>query len=188
MTKQEAAAYLGISERSVENWRDKGHLIQTLVPGKTRPVAMYDDSEVETLRQYLESRKPEPRISNIQSRMPNPQSRTSNVEFSNQPTSNVETRMVQAPRNSNVEKSNVQIYAFDKEQFEAIMQQGRVDNGPLNLAAKYLLTIPEAMLLSGIKEKPIRDAIKSGHLKSIRIGRSIQVRPEDLKIWVDSQF
>jgi hypothetical protein len=183
MTKQEAAAYLGISERSVENWRDKGHLTQTLVPGKTRPIAIYDDTEVETLRQYLETRKSESRKSNIQSRM-------SNIEQEPSTTSNVENRITPISRISNIEKSNpeksnVQIYAFDKEQFESLIQQSRAE---VSLDKKLLLTIPEAMTLSGIKEKPIRDAIKTGALNSIRIGRSIQVRPEDLKLWVDSQF
>lgn len=179
MTKQEAAAYLGISERSVENWRDKGHLTQTLVPGKTRPIAIYDDAEVETLKQYLESRKPENRKSNVQSQTSNPEPRTTVI-------SNPESRIVPAPRISNPENSNVRIYTFSEEQFESMMKkQSRAE---VAISEKMLLTIPEAMTLSGVKEKPIRDAIKSGNLKSIRIGRSIQVRPTDLQKWIDSQF
>ena len=47
-------------------------------------------------------------------------------------------------------------------------------------SARPLLTVERAAFLASVSEATIRRAIRDGRLVSVRIGRSVRIRPEDL--------
>lgn len=57
-----------------------------------------------------------------------------------------------------------------------------------DLSHKLLLTVPEAMALTGVGEDAIREAIRSGALtaKTTGAGRNHHILPGDLKAWVEN--
>ena len=65
MTEKEAAAYLGVTPRTLANYRQKGALAFREVKGKTRPAIEYQQSDIERLKAQLDvkrtrSKKPTP--------------------------------------------------------------------------------------------------------------------------------
>ncbi len=52
---------------------------------------------------------------------------------------------------------------------------------------KLLLKIPEAVQATGYSRSFIYEAIAAGSLKVVRKGRTIRVRAEDLKAWIEDQ-
>ena len=55
-------------------------------------------------------------------------------------------------------------------------------------AAKPLLTFGEAAQFTGISEKLLRVAAKTGDLKARKIGRALRMQQADLSAWIDGQF
>ena len=53
MNKREASQYLGKTERAVERYTQAGDLSVKYKPGKTRPVADYDETELRELKHPL---------------------------------------------------------------------------------------------------------------------------------------
>ncbi len=55
----------------------------------------------------------------------------------------------------------------------------------LGLAAKHLLTLDEAALLSGLSRNHLSEAIQSGKLKAKKIDGDLKVKPANLKSYTD---
>ena len=58
----------------------------------------------------------------------------------------------------------------------------------MTTAEKLLLRIPEACELTGFSRAFLYDQIGKGDLKVIRVGRTIRIRTDDLKDWIDAQM
>jgi predicted DNA-binding transcriptional regulator AlpA len=177
MTKKEVAALLGKSDRQVSNYASTGRLSVEYVTVNGIRVGKYNEAEVAKLKAELDA---ESRPATVVTNRFTPV-----AEDSHPATSKAISPM--KPAFQTVQGDAV---LFASALSESITKGFEKANSmsQANLSVQMLLTIPEAMILSGLKEKPIRDAIKAGDLKSIRIGRSIQVRPNDLQKWVDSKF
>ena len=52
---------------------------------------------------------------------------------------------------------------------------------------KMLLKIPEVVEATGYSRAFIYEQIATGGLKAIRVGRTIRVRADDLKAWIEDQ-
>ena len=52
---------------------------------------------------------------------------------------------------------------------------------------KLLLRIPEVVEATGFSRSFIYEQIASGGLKVMRVGRTIRVRADDLKAWIEDQ-
>ena len=189
MNKKEAMEYLGKSERTLGNYVKDGRLPVRYVETKNGNAAFFEPSDLEKLKAELDGAASVARVV---------------TPVATRVATTVANRAAPVAKNEDlplatatlaIPESNIQVGQGGAELIAEILTeslttslQNVADKDASILASKLLLTIPEAMSYSGVKEKPIRDAIKAGALKSIRIGRSIQVRPEDLKRWVDSQF
>ena len=57
MTEKEAADYLGVTVRTLGNYRQKGTLAFREVKGKTRPAIEYQQADIERLKQELEAKR-----------------------------------------------------------------------------------------------------------------------------------
>jgi len=51
---------------------------------------------------------------------------------------------------------------------------------PAGASTRPLLTVERAAFLASVSEATIRRAIRDGRLTSVRIGRAVRIRPEDL--------
>lgn len=60
MEKAEAAEFLGVSGRTIDRLVASGRLTKGRKMGKTRPVATFEEGQLETLKQNLKLGKPEP--------------------------------------------------------------------------------------------------------------------------------
>jgi predicted DNA-binding transcriptional regulator AlpA len=181
----EAAEFLGVSERTLRTYASNGRITPAYVRGKTRSVADFAIEDLETLKAELGNPAINGRVITVEKpENPAAHKNTANTE-NRKNTATMQTLVKPEIRQLPVSANQGNI---DGAQLLTNAFKTASESWPTNLAAKMLLTIPEAMTLSGIKEKPLRDAIKTGALRSIRIGRSIQVRPADLQKWVDSQF
>ncbi len=58
MDKEQAAEYLGVSVRTLERLTASGKLKKGQAKGKTRPVVVYEKSELERVRKELEKSRP----------------------------------------------------------------------------------------------------------------------------------
>ncbi len=58
----------------------------------------------------------------------------------------------------------------------------RID--PREAAAKLLLTLAEAQVLTGLSRSTLRAAIDDGDLKARQIGRGFKIKREELERWI----
>jgi hypothetical protein len=58
MDKAAAAEYLGVSTRTIERFAATGRLSKGRAKGKTRPVVVFDNDELESLKKELQAARP----------------------------------------------------------------------------------------------------------------------------------
>lgn len=58
--------------------------------------------------------------------------------------------------------------------------------GSADASMRPLLTVERAAYLASVSEATIRRAIRDSRLASVRIGRSLRIRPEDLEAFLGS--
>jgi DNA-binding transcriptional MerR regulator len=184
----EAAEFLGVSERTLRTYASNGRITPTYVRGKTRSVADFAIEDLETLKAELGNPAMSGKVVNPANYVNSENQKKSANYVKPETRKNPETVQTLAKPETRQLSVPAEQGSINGTQILTDAFRNASESWPMNLASKFLLTIPEAMTLSGVKEKPLRDAIKAGSLKSIRIGRSIQVRPDDLQKWVDSQF
>lgn len=177
MTRKEAAEKLGVSERTVGAYAQSGRLSVRYLPGKTSPVADFDLDEVAELQKTL---APAPTQANLEGG-------TQKLE--------TERSLALAPSNFQPSKvSTTGTVTLEVGHLPALAQ-ALIDNlelrrplAPTEIAAKIAITVPEASTLTGLSEKALRAAIKEGYLPAKRMGRSVRLRPMDVRVWFDRQF
>jgi excisionase family DNA binding protein len=157
LSKQQAADRLGCKIRSVELYAQQGRLSVHYTKGKRGRVAQFDEAEIDRLKAELEQQT-------IYPQRPALALRANESESLAKPIAGLEV-------------------------LASILAQ--VNNGHTpdlaQLAQKLVLTIPEAVMLSGVSEQAIKRAIHAGELAARRdLGRGWRVRRTALEAWVDS--
>lgn len=66
------------------------------------------------------------------------------------------------------------------------MQADERRHNPVELAHKFLLSLKEAEVMTGIGEKRIKEAVKNGDLRAKMNGRDYHFLPDDLRDWLES--
>ncbi len=154
MNKKEAAEYLGISSRQIENYAKQSKLSVRKERGKTGDIAVYDERELKRLKAELDSK-----------RAPRPSVVTE---------SNESTELVRA---SDSRLSDVSRFA------ETLMQMqigNRKAGRDVAVENKPLLKLDEAAALTGLSRQILRDAVKAEELKAKLIGRAYRIKRDDL--------
>ncbi len=195
MTRKEAATALGVSERTINNYAKNGRLRVAYVPGKTSPIANFDPAQIAALQEELqptvkvEVSNIEAETSNLEPQAANFQVRSSNLEDKHAlalPTSNfkVPSANFALPNVVAIEAAHLPELA---QALVSALETSRAA-APSELAAKIGITVAEARVLTGLSERTLRTAIKNGELPARRIGRSLRLRPDDVRAWFDGQF
>ena len=168
MNKREAAEYLGKTERAVERYTEAGKLSVRYKPGKTRPVADYDEDELARLKHDLDN--PSEVRPAIVSETP------TNDE---QPRTTPTHALQRAPSEQGMQ-------AFALMIADSLRGAGTPGNGVVDvpLRDKMTLSFKEASRLSGVPESRLREAYASGVLRGAKIGRGVRVSPDALKVFI----
>ena len=193
MNKAETIAELDISERTLANYVKNGRLPVSYVKGKTGKIADYSPEDVARLKAELAS---DARFASPATVVREASSATLvSPAKSERPARKVghasEASSASSAANTlaRVEPSagqGIDLWAALGDHIAA----GLADALHIqNLAAKTLLTFPEAATFTGIPEKRLRDAARTGELPTSKnLGRAQKLRRVDLDRWIDSQF
>jgi excisionase family DNA binding protein len=159
-TKKEAAEYLGISTRQLENYAKQGKLSVRYERGPTGDQAVYDEKELRQLRAELDTRRaPRPAVV--------PESDESHE---------------QEPR-SLARLSDVAPLAF-LQQIAATIREGQKAPASASVGEKIMLTLADASALTSLSKGFLTDAIHKKKLRAQKLGRGWKIKRTDLDAFV----
>jgi len=170
MDKKQVMAFLGKSDRMVSKYVSQGWLVPTYEKGRTRDKAIYDEAQVQMLKDKLEARAarpPRPQRSLVR-RPPNTQSGA------------LEHQRPTPPPEPGTAPS---LFLLSPAQLEQLLRRSDVP-----LKDKLVLCFADAAKLSGFPQRALRAAAKRGELRAIKVGRGQAVHQDDLAAWVKKQF
>ncbi len=202
MNKQEAAALLEVSVRTLETYVAQNRLPVRYIKGKTRRVSDFDEADVERLKAELSVGVPRSGAS------PGVQ-KVANLEESRNPAENPETSQEGRPTPAPPQQSggtpgtelarflpsepSKSVVVIEAAHLQELLQAAGAGNSatsqsPQNLASKMLLTLAETQTLTGLSRDTLKQAIGDGLLPAKQMGRAWRLRPEDVRDWLRASF
>ena len=164
MNKKEAAQYLGCSERAIERYVKAGKLSCTYEKGKTRDIAVFQQSELDKIK--YESKVITPSYEQV-----------------------VEPRQI-----TTIDQDELTIYhdepvgvvgvSDDISRLSAMVEL-LLNGQQLKASDKLVLTVDECHQLTGFPREMLKEAIASGQLPAKKIGRSWRVKRSCLDAYID---
>jgi excisionase family DNA binding protein len=165
MNKKEAAQYLGCSERAIERYVKAGKLSCTYEKGKTRDIAVFQQSELDKIK--YESKVITPAYEQV-----------------------VEPRQI-----TTIDQDELTIYhdepvgvvgvSDDISRLSAMVEL-LLNGQQLKASDKLVLTVDECHQLTGFPREMLKEAIASGQLPAKKIGRSWRVKRSCLDTYIDT--
>lgn len=162
MNKREVLEFLDISPRTLTNYMQRGELSVRYEKGKNGKVAIFDPDEVQRLKDRLSVESHRPAV------LPPPSENENSL-----------------PTGGAVVPAE---YILKALQTLALASPRKRELLITEVAAKPVLKMKEASLLTGFSESHLREAIKKKLLHARKIDRSWRVRREDLETYVRSLF
>ena len=167
MTKQEAAEFLGCSPRQIERYVAENRIGVVMVKGKTRPTPTYDESELARLKSELERPTHRPAVERV-------------GEPSREMATGADTALALLSQPSQLEGFT----RFIIETVNAAKSTAAPAPTIADIAAKPLLTLAEAQLLTGLSRDVLRAAISTGDLDARQIGRAWRIKRAALDAYI----
>ncbi len=165
MNKKEAASYLGVSTRAIERYTQQGKISVKYEKGKTRPVAVYEQQELDRLKEELNAtvHKPAVEIS----------TKTDNLDLAGVGVSGL------------VEKLVIPLSQQLKQLTEAVQNLERRRTPIVPVEEKLLLTLKEVQALTGLSREILREAIAAKKLKAKIVGKAWRIKRGDLEDYIE---
>ncbi len=179
MNKKEAAAFLGVTTRSLERYVSQNKLKVKYVKGKTRPVAVFDAVELEKLKQEMASLPLSQRPSLLIEF--NGENNTVNGNGSKTEVATRATTQLKRAKTETLTKSRQGILNPD----DAASPMLKKLLASLMANNKIILTLAEAAALTNISQQELRKAIGTGALSAAMKGRGWKIRRKDLESYVE---
>lgn len=164
LTKQQAAEYLGISTRTLAREVSSGRLAVRYEPGATGEVAMFDEQDLDNLKNERQIPKVKPTV------VQNDVTREDN-ELADRP-----------PSNQLVQTSGGFLAPLIAP-FKDFSQ--RLFSSPFLLQGKILVSLNEAQIITGLSREILMTAIKSGELESRMMGKAYRIKRKELERYID---
>lgn len=167
--KKEAAEFLGVSTRTLERQVTDGKISVRYEPGATNNVAMFDEEELENLRVERQVPKIKPVVAlNTQNDL-------------------LPTQMVSVPSGS-ILGGFLTPFTQLVERLITALTDREGDKKPTSdtLRGKYLFTLAEAQIVTGLSREILTTAIKNGELSTRIMGKSYRIKPEELKEYIQN--
>jgi excisionase family DNA binding protein len=180
MNKKEAAAYLGISTRQLENYARRGRLSVRKEKGRTGDIAIFDEEELRQLKTELDAKR-----GLIQAAVVRDEA--SDEASTNGAGPTPESRAIVRGPTSGLPQ--ISPHEFIDQLAAAILarqagQKKRHEPTITELAAKPLLTRAEAQRYTGLSRELLREAVTSGKVKEILLGRAYRMKRAELDSYV----
>ncbi len=169
MNKKEAAQYLGVSTRAIERYTQKGKLSVKYLSGKTRPVAVYDQEELDRLKEELETTIHKPAVEAAETT-------PTNIARADVGVSGL-VKQVISPLSSQLQQLIEAVHGLQK--LSTTQHAVPIEN-------KLLLTLREVQALTGLSRDILRDAIREGNLKAQIVGKAWRVKRGDLEDYIEN--
>jgi excisionase family DNA binding protein len=169
MTKEEAAAYLGVSSRTIERYVKDGKLTVRYEKSANGEMAIFDAEQLEEFKNNRETPRIKPAIADLESDAPSPPTTI------DKGLSMVVGAGIFAPLTS----------AIDRLIASLTPQGSKPKLTPNQLQGKLLLTLDECRVLTGLSRETLRQAIKEGNLPAQIIGKSWRVKAKDLENYIE---
>ena len=169
MNKKEAAEYLGVSTRAIERYTQKGKLGVKYSGGKTRPIAIYDQEELDRLKEELETTIHKPVIESA-------------------PTTPTNLTVRDVGLSGLVEKIITPLSSQLASLTEAIQSFKTLPptRPTVPIENKLLLTLREVQALTGLSRETLREAIQFNQLKAKIVGKAWRVKRSDLEDYIEN--
>lgn len=162
MDKKQAANFLGVSERTVENYAKAGKLSVVYLGGK----ADYKESELKALKTEKETPVHKAMVS-----IPNESENAIAGGFG-----------------IGNESSLMELVEVFAQIAKALERSPQIEIVGQNLWRKLIWNLDEAAIATGYSKSYLYCAIKEGKLRGMKIGRGWKVRPQDLQEYTRSLF
>lgn len=166
MTKQEAADFLECSVRQLERYTSENRIGVKYTKGKTRPTPTYEESEVAAFKAALETPVYRGVVTPAESRQLATQSDSGLSQPSQLEAFEAMARVLTAAMRQNSEPEKRALTVPE-------------------IAAKPLLKLDEAALLTGLSRATLRAAIDAGELSGRQIGRAWRIKRGDLDSYIE---
>jgi len=204
--KKEAAAFLGISTRQVENYARAGRISVRKERGKTGDISVYDEEELRGLKNELDAKRgvvqaavvreltatdeAEPRAdgddlesSEVVRAFASQLSRLTPQEFIAQLAAAILTQAEQRQQRQ-LEAGQGQAEPDESQQKPKKRRHDPHDTPISDLAAKPLLTRAEAQRYTGLSRQLLREAVTSGKVGEVKLGHAYRMKRAELDSYV----
>jgi len=173
--KRAAAEYLGVSEKSIERYKDKYNLeVKTESrPGRTRPVVLFLHDDLSSLKSKLSQTVYRPPVAITPKNLP--------VESIDVPRECSTTAVTTTKKEGDGER----LLEFFRALEDRVIKTATKYRQDVPIEVKLLLSIREAQKLTGLSRDRLRQAIQTGGLKAQLIGRGWRVKRSDLERYID---
>lgn len=164
MNKKEAAAYLNVSTRAIERYTAQGKLTPIYKKGRTGPAPVYDQVQLDDLKKQMDM-----------------------AADATHPT-------VQIDKHDKKDKSD----KHDRDSALVLRSGSRADLVAFiaaldkargisiaDISVKPLLTRAEAQRYTGLSKELLHQAVTSGKVKEIKLGRAYRMKRTDLDAYIE---
>jgi excisionase family DNA binding protein len=183
MNKKEVAAYLGLSEKTVERYKASGKLSARLRrvvggDGKTRKVLDFEQQDVERLRCELSGDIVYPNLTDGQPQTNTQTDTDIQTRTDRESSKNTDlSRIGQTPTDTDIQTQTTNPIEIISARFENVFEKNLE---VFRAGGKLLLDLKDCRLLTGLSNANLRDAIRSGKLAGRKIGRGFKIKRADL--------
>ncbi|HMF55834.1 MAG TPA: helix-turn-helix domain-containing protein [Pyrinomonadaceae bacterium] len=164
MNKKEAAAYLNVSTRAIERYTSQGKLTPTYEKGRTGLAPVYDQAQLDELKKQM-NEAGDASHSAVQHDKP--------AKHDKHDSGNKDGALVL--RSGSRADLAAFIAALDKAHGLSIS----------DIAAKPLLTRAEAQRYTGLSRELLHEAVTSGKVKEVKLGRAYRIKRTDLDAYIE---
>ncbi len=206
LKKKDAAAILGISTRQLENYARAGRLSVRKEKGKTGDISVYDEKEIQQLKNEQEAKRGVIQAAVVREPAPTNEAEPDANGHSLESSEAIRAFASQLSRLSPQEfiaqladAILTQAEQRQQRQLEAGQGQGEQeqsqqrpkkrqhdpDQPTINeLAAKPLLTRAEAQRYTGLSRQLLREAVTSGKVSEVKLGHAYRMKRAELDSYV----
>jgi excisionase family DNA binding protein len=208
MKKKDAAAFLGISTRQIENYARAGRITVRKERGKTGDISVYDEEELRGLKNELDAKRgviqaavvrepaatdeAAPRAngddlesSEVVRAFASQLSRLTPQEFIAQLAAAILTQAEQRQQRQ-LEAGQGQAEPKQGEQKPKKRRHDPNETPISDLAAKPLLTRAEAQRYTGLSRQLLREAVTSGKVGEVKLGHAYRMKRAELDSYVET--
>ena len=164
---KEAVQYLGISERTLKRYvKNNKVTVSYESRPNTRPIMIFSKQELDRLKEEKNTSTVKPMVELVPD---------------NDNLSATQINSVTIPNNNLSEILNLIVQKLEQNNKEQ-------ENSLAELDFKLTLNLKEASLLSGLSKNYLREQIKQGNLKGIKIGNAWRVSRKNLNEFIETIF